>query len=326
MLHPGTCGEPLRARLDTISLPEEESRGASADDYEAISYAWESPRLSKSILTAEGIIQIPRSLHEALQHLRYRDRTRRLWADAPCISQTDNKERASQVATMGLIFGTALKVLVWLGPSEPSYALAFATLAYEEHLADQFTTDDPLPFLDHVLRESPYCACCREPFAVRKHLGLAGLLAAKQLLHRAWFNRVWTVQEVTGPSSRIEIHSGVHTGSLQSLKNAFHRLHDVQRLTDYRYVTEGAFDRIAELHEVAEAHQASLTMTRSVEDVASVLMTIARRGCSDPRDRLFALRGILGIREESGLMPNYSLPSAEVYHRYISYIFQITST
>jgi hypothetical protein len=317
-LLPGNHNAELQASLETVSMQQVKENNACK--YEAVSYSWGSKILSRSLRTPEGRIIIPRSLFVALRYLRYPDQPRRLWADCVCISQTDVEERNRQVAMMPDIFGSALKVLVWLGPSQPDDALAFAVLGYEKQMPHWMRgVEDPIPFLDHALNEQPWCACCKAQFFVRHSPGRAGLIAAKRLLHRAWFSRVWTLQEVCGVLSRVTIHSGNHIASLGSLRNSFHRLHDIQRVTERRYVTNEEFDRVGLLHQVSDVYLADQLLKRP-EDTINVMIRLMGRHCSDPRDRIFAVRGLLGIQNVLSLRPDYTLHAVHVYRRFVAHL------
>jgi hypothetical protein len=50
-----------------------------------------------------------------LRHLRKAYDSRNLWIDALCIDQTDDSEKAKQVACTGAIYKWADKTHVWLG-------------------------------------------------------------------------------------------------------------------------------------------------------------------------------------------------------------------
>jgi hypothetical protein len=55
------------------------------------------------------------NLHKTLQHLRLLNQDQILWVDAICINQDSHKERGHQVQQMHHIYGSADRVLVWLG-------------------------------------------------------------------------------------------------------------------------------------------------------------------------------------------------------------------
>jgi hypothetical protein len=120
----------------------------------------------------------------------------------------------------------------------------------------------------------------------------------------------------------VTICVGNHRASLKSLRNAFYRLHDVQRLTDQRLITQQQFDRIAELHEESDvflSNQQSLGLT---EDLIYIVLTSANRQCSDPRDRLFAMKGIFHVRNKPNLRTDYRASVAKVYRQFVGHIFK----
>jgi hypothetical protein len=99
----------LQCDLQEVPLSDEHR-------YEAISYAWGTPILSKELNLPSGSLMITESLYLALQCFRLGDRVRYLWADGVCINQSDNTEKGKQVALMGEIYRRTQKVLIWLGP------------------------------------------------------------------------------------------------------------------------------------------------------------------------------------------------------------------
>lgn len=136
-LLPGEFGTPLKAELHTCHLLEERAQTDASgapnevenDGYEALSYAWGSPVFDHAIeISGSALLGITRSLHDALQHLRYLEQSRRIWADAVCINQRDDNEKSRQVMRMVEIYRQAQNVVVWLGLSAPNDELAFSTI------------------------------------------------------------------------------------------------------------------------------------------------------------------------------------------------------
>jgi len=119
---------PARSRrapiLCDISHANTEAR------YEALSYAWGDPELSRRVILKEHscTIRITESLHNALLHLRQADRVRVIWADGICIHQADNSERNHQVQLMARIYQCARRVIVWLGGNDPVTDYGFSVL------------------------------------------------------------------------------------------------------------------------------------------------------------------------------------------------------
>ncbi|EME81956.1 uncharacterized protein MYCFIDRAFT_18284, partial [Pseudocercospora fijiensis CIRAD86] len=83
--------------------------------YDALSHCWGPQDFLCPLLLRDGIFPITRSVHDALQRIRYRNRDRYLWVDAVCINQEDDAEKSQQVSKMLTIFKKALHVVIWLG-------------------------------------------------------------------------------------------------------------------------------------------------------------------------------------------------------------------
>ena len=81
----------LHCEIATANLSEKPS-------YEAISYCWGDEVFSETLHVSEGILAITENLAAGLRHFRFKDRAQRLWIDAVCISQHDNKYARSGCA------------------------------------------------------------------------------------------------------------------------------------------------------------------------------------------------------------------------------------
>ena len=97
--------------------------------YESISYAWGHHDMHQDIETPDGPLSVPRTLHDALIHLRDPAKPRYVWADRACTNHADEKERSHQARLMRLIFKRAERVVIWLGADPRKRAsMAFAVL------------------------------------------------------------------------------------------------------------------------------------------------------------------------------------------------------
>lgn len=102
-------------------------------EYEALSYAWGEPEPGHTVfINGPHTLDVTRNCLEALTCLRRRFHRRSLWVDAICIDQREDdrskRERDRQINIMGDVYRKAKKVLVWLGPSEPTTARTMAKL------------------------------------------------------------------------------------------------------------------------------------------------------------------------------------------------------
>ncbi|KAF2849384.1 hypothetical protein T440DRAFT_351007, partial [Plenodomus tracheiphilus IPT5] len=85
--------------------------------YDAISYVWGAPLLVFPLYHVNDGSQIfvTENLDAALRRLGHHLDDTRLWADAVCINQQDQEEKALQIPRMVDIFRSASKVVAWLG-------------------------------------------------------------------------------------------------------------------------------------------------------------------------------------------------------------------
>lgn len=91
-------------------------------DFEELSYVLRSPldpitaHIVSETATEPGFTSsIEQNLALTLRHLRFRGRSRTLWADAVCINQDDIDERNKQVKRMKDVYTLARRTVIWLG-------------------------------------------------------------------------------------------------------------------------------------------------------------------------------------------------------------------
>lgn len=200
----------------------------SLDDigpYDALSYTWgdvgRAPPDRPVIVetpTGKRVMKIYRSLEVALLSLaKASDQHRRpLFIDQMCINQEDEDEKAVQVALMGDIYSSCARVVVWLGPgtrrsdeffgftSEIScegvlgrvmgpnvghFPQVFSAVVDPD--ADVGSSEAVRQDRDDVLR------------LVRRYGPRYPLHGVADVLERAWFNRLWVIQEVCLPQNAV---------------------------------------------------------------------------------------------------------------------------
>lgn len=117
-----------------------------------------------------------------LRHLRKDHRRVRLWVDAICLNQEDDKEKGIQVQLMGEIYQCARKLHLWLGSGDDQDAAAVFQHLHLAALATKLVKRQPPPALNQI------------PWS-----------SVQKLLQLPWFRRRWVVQEVE-LSSDITVH------------------------------------------------------------------------------------------------------------------------
>lgn len=303
VLQPGECGDDLEGDFEYVTIshvfvPSDEStenngsKELSKSACEAISYAWGPPNRPHRILIGDdGIIPITASLHEALQHLRYTNHPRVLWADAICINQEDLNERSAQVAAMKDIFSSCDRVLVWLGSAPQTDLLVdeIVEMRYrKDHLPSSLTSEDVL--------------------------SLQALKEVYELTRRPWFDRLWVLQEsAPGIVSEVIFCSGHFRWSREELASAF-RAVSSNWLAVQQVARPGGLDETAFEDNERFLGQAHVAGYRQGKELQGLLMYRTKK-CTDPRDRVYALRYLLGVQHVAELSPDYTISERELYRR-----------
>jgi hypothetical protein len=121
-LLPGNFGEEIHVRLSIRTLTQK-----SALSYEALSYAWGTAEDPTNIYVGKSkdyVLSVSKNLVCALDHLRFKERSRTLWIDAICVDQQNLEERSQQVGMMADIYRWAEQIIVWIGPQRGCSSLA----------------------------------------------------------------------------------------------------------------------------------------------------------------------------------------------------------
>ncbi|KAF2811268.1 uncharacterized protein BDZ99DRAFT_415778 [Mytilinidion resinicola] len=274
--------------------------------YEALSYTWDSkdnpedayvhyssassPSKGECTLIAE--MQIRQNLASAMRHLRNPRKARVLWIDAVCINQEDEIERNEQVKRMANIYRLAERVVVWLGPQVDRSRLAIKTL---DHIGAQLEYNK-----DNSRVVSP---AAMEPtwFYHRSALpyGSNTWRDVEKLIERAWFKRLWVWQEIHLANS----HALMQCGHDSILWSRFRRA--VQCIY---YKGDQATAQLRSkiiLLQLLTAFLLDLSL-------GSLLDFMRGQMCSDPRDKVYGLLGLLGS-DMAKIEPRYSDPFGVVY-------------
>ncbi|KAF4782830.1 hypothetical protein HER10_EVM0003401 [Colletotrichum scovillei] len=197
---PGSPADlPVRCRLKHASLNEGQS-------YVAVSYAWGDADITKDILVDDQWVQVTTNLEAALRQLASRrvgeDLGSTFWIDALCIDQQNEAERAQQVSCMREIYRYATKTFIWLGLASLDSDLAMDTLFELNKLVDSgafavMLSWSEFPFAEIAvnLTVDRVQTMLRGIIGELCHNKSARLNAIGSLFERAWFQRVWVIQE-----------------------------------------------------------------------------------------------------------------------------------
>lgn len=292
--------DPLFDR-SLYEVPKLVSRESYKPEYEALSYTWGSSNSPViAIVQTEGDHSISTQTHKmfigqnlacALRSLRFPERTRTLWVDAVCINQQDINERNTQVPRMGDIYSLAKSVVIWLGPESDNSTHALSTLEYFGRQVERMT--------DGMIGDSPGA---QEPEWFRMRCALpyddSTWLAISSLFHRAWFTRIWVLQEAMLSSNAI-VQCGEHSIDWLSLRKTI--------LVFFEKTTlPGDIVDFLVLYSHGLIHLARNTFQ-------DLLMWTVNQKCTDPRDKIYGILSMISPKLRREITVDYNMSVVDVY-------------
>jgi hypothetical protein len=266
--------------------------------YEAFSYVWGTDESEVCLYientgdhTQKRLLPLRENLETALRHLRYRDKPRTVWVDALCINQRDVAERNEQVHRMGSIYRTASRVVVWLGEAASESRLAMNAMQYLGQQVE-YTIDGW--FLQHPK------AAEKEWFHRNASLPYNENVwtALEKLFERAWFERLWVVQEIALGNR----HSVIQCGHVVVPWPLFRKA--VRVLSSKPLPSKLLKWRLNNAKSLTIGH------TRSA---MQLLLTARERKCLDPRDKIYSQVSIAYRDLGSLIKPNYLLQPHAIF-------------
>lgn len=296
-IHGGQYEDDIKVDLEVVDLNDQLP---DRPTYDAMSYVWGSPELSNTVYVGKEkkTVKITANLDEAIRYMRYPDRPRTMWIDGLCIDQQNIEEQGRQVAYMCHIFWGATRVVVWLGKAADDSDRAMDTL---QHVSSR------TPSGEKSAIEGTAVLGTRQSgeFAPALPLDDAEHLSIMALLQRPWFERIWVRQEVAKAGEESLVVCGTKTLSWMAVQRAMESLNNARALTVGPHHSEEYRDRFESARHLVQCGVFVLTGLR-----------YALRGtkCTDPRDRVYSLLGLLDERHYLDvIVPDYSKPVSEVY-------------
>ncbi|KAI0105054.1 heterokaryon incompatibility protein-domain-containing protein [Nemania sp. FL0031] len=298
-IYPGEFDDPIAITLHHECFLTDDGTEAHPMPYEALSYVWGSKENPARIIACadNSELEITRNLSSALKHLRYRDRSRFMWADALCIDQKNEVEKGPYVAMMGSIYRRAARVVAWLGEEENNSDEALSLLKW---IGDRIEVD----FHNHSMRPSSFflgTSDTAEIAALADRDTLPPIdegmsISIHNLFCRPWFDRLWIRQEIylANQSSAI-VACGNATLAWTTFRKAWAcLLWKPTRLTSP-----------TDWHIRMNSIQ-GLLLQPNGDFFQSLRAFFGYSQCEDPRDRIFAILSLDSRLQDLKVVPDYT--------------------
>ncbi|RYN79885.1 hypothetical protein AA0120_g10639 [Alternaria tenuissima] len=281
-------------------------------DFAALSYVWGDTADDRTIIVNDRIVYIRANLDVALRAFRdkceFGDRFM-LWVDAICINQDDLDERSRQIKMMRDIYASAWSVVAWLGPESHHSDSAIQLI---QDFAN-FKAEGCIDQIASSLEANPqFC-------------GTIPWIALQDLMDRPYFFRLWIIQEVIMGSESTWVRCGKAViewtkfcAGIAVLQEHLWLVKDrclQTALSTGRNYVQRAW-RTGSLHLVYQ--DLSVLSKREAKDRSAfgferLLDPANSSDCTDKRDKVYALLGLVHPSVAHHLLPNYTLPEWKVY-------------
>jgi len=268
-----------------------------SDQYEALSYVWGDMKAPVPIKVDGTMLRIGRSLRRALLALRLPDAPRIIWVDAMCINQEDIDERASQVAIMREIYRNASQTVIWFGDSTKETKTAFA---YMQRLFDEAQDWEKYPDKRLPPRTGP----------TFKEISPSTALEAV-FAQNIWWNRIWTTQEIL-LAKRATIFSGRHHIPWDAFLKA---IDHGAALGFWGFPLLGVpWKSSFAMVDDTLALKNTQGFPTPADEMLFFLFRARNREATDPRDKIFALLGLIsGDVCALGIQADYRATAEDIF-------------
>lgn len=255
--------------------------------YEAVSYRWERTKEPHFIRVNGVEFLVMRNVYLMLSEFRRQSYpfSPIFWIDSVCINQSCISDRNNQVQLMGKIYSKSSLVRMWTGT--------------ESDFADQA--------FDLICRCGPADQKSEELVAAAVIENEAGTKALTKLLKRDYWNRMWVFQEIVLAREAV-----VHCGQLHAPWSTFRWLDAVSSKHVLWLPAQIERPWILELRRALFRIAHFCISPLEARHINNVVHPTRHLLCQDPRDKLYALRGVCEALK--GIVKvDYSVPVRDVF-------------
>ncbi|KAI1649568.1 heterokaryon incompatibility protein-domain-containing protein [Daldinia loculata] len=280
--------------------------------FKAISYSWDGQRPTEKAFCLGQSILVTLNCNNILRYLATTNSNPSLvWIDAICINQSPAAgiERNQQVSIMGDIYTAADEVVVWLGSTiKPSWESTFQNLSV---------------FADA-------CLASKSEKYSSQLLVLASKIDTKTLNDMfwgvTWFSRVWVVQEVALSRKATFIYGQallVYFNLIKSWSDLYSTHKNVGLVQNLNQTLYNGFGT----HIVSlQGPRRAVAITEEYDSIEELFRQASRLLATEPRDKVYGLRGLLVSYGVSLPPADYQKPLETIYMETVKALMDFTGS
>ncbi|KAK0715467.1 heterokaryon incompatibility protein-domain-containing protein [Lasiosphaeris hirsuta] len=276
--------------------------------------------------------QEPRGPQGGSQHRTQTAPGTYLWVDALCINQADVSERNQQVSIMGQIYSNALRVISWLGVDDKARHGIKAVQILGQHVLDNPDDTNSVAWL------AGHPRACKKDYNPQADVddvfksGSRFWDSLHNLNHIRYWRRIWIIQELVLAKEVWFLARGIALKdevlwAYLDWRQVLYRMEERpkpdrihpdiwSRIKSGGFPQDGHIGNIKGLldvhtHRQKVQRQGSDPSFADFSDKVHPVLKFAASNCTDPRDKIYGLLGIMN--DEEIPVPDYSLPIRDVY-------------
>lgn len=312
-LKPGKSHEPIKIGLVEAAVDTVEDLR-----YIALSYVWGKSQDSRPVFCNGESIFVTPNLYDALLELRECRSLPLLWIDQITINQRDLAEKTEQVRRMGKIYAKAEKVWIWLSKAiwrDSSYVHHLNTFYQWTQMAS-FARFGLMTGNDSFLLEQ---VAAMERQANEKFPTRETWETMLAIFSCGYFRRVWMVQEITLAVKPMILMSGCEAPWSSVVQSGSFMQFGIRTLPNNEVVNwlmdlPGHYRKHTRGLNTMTVVQQRLRMagleTQQEWSLLDLVRKTALLDCTDPRDRVYAVLGLLGWNKKetigTSIVPDYT--------------------
>lgn len=278
----------------------------TAPPYETISYTWGDSKEFEEIIINQKAFQTPRTVADILRRRSkivglQPGRTRALWIDYLCINQEDIPEKNKQVPLMKEIYQKSKHVMVYLG--DGLNASKANWLLIKLHSLSFMHTFEEMSKRYMLEKDSP------------------SWHALARMISHPYFTRIWIVQEIAA-SPKIWVTYGGGLIDWELMCWAF-QLFARPEMTMLLPKSDGVMRKnmaLALEHGNIIPYIRNIVQNKGHLSLIEALALCARFEATDPRDKIFALLGLITDNLDIQAWIDYNRSVEDVYRDTTRYL------